>query len=158
MKIEEMKEEDRARLEAAVKGAASRKGFDPDGYWRRYVRQSGKDHKLKVSEYQKLILDEMHRRGWDVPACLDYEASPVSKEKDRIIDGWESYSEFKVIYGSNEGIYIDWVLVSPNGDREGGKRREYLSCFKTQGTSLTYAEEMGLLAGRLTWLAREIVV
>lgn len=149
-----MKPEDLAKLEAAFKERAAKKGFDADAYWSRYRHVWENGHKLKVSEYQQLILNEMHRRGWEKPARLDYEAGLIYKDNDHIIDGSDCWSEFVMNYGNSEGIYIDWGLNWY--DKDGKLHTEKIGAFKTLGDNLAAAEQMGLLAARLTWLSREL--
>ena len=154
MKISEMTEDKRNALEVAIKERAAKNGFDPESYWARYCKVWEDGHKLKVSEYQQLIIDEMHRRGWEKPAQLDYEAHLVYKEEDHVVDGADCWSEFVVNYGNSEGIYIDWGLNWY--DEDGKLHTKKIGAFKTLGDNLDAAEQMGLLAGRLTWLSREI--
>lgn len=155
MKISEMNETERKAIEVAIKAQAEKSGFDPDGAWARYCKAKECEFQMKLSEYMRDIIDEMHRRGWEKPANLDYEAHPVTNYNDRVVDVTDGWCEFLVNYGTSEGIYLDWCW------REWDVRKnDYaeikLPCFKTLDTDLNAAEQMGLLAGRLTWLSRKI--
>lgn len=149
-------DEQQKKLEAYIREKASKHGFDPDIYIGYYKRRQEKGCKIMLSQWMKEFMDEVHRRGWTENIGLDYEGGtrPVCSE-DREVDCWDCWFEFFPNFGASEGIYVDWTLRYYD-EASGKVVSEYLSAFKTLDEDLSGMERMGLLAGRLTWLGRNL--
>lgn len=149
-------DEQQKKMEAYIREKAAKHGFDPDIYLAHYRRRQEKGCKIMLSQWMKEFMDEVHRRGWAKGIGLDYEAGvrPLYGD-DREVDCWDCWFEFVPNFGGSEGIYVDWNLRYYD-EKSGNVMREYLSAFKTLDEDLPAMERMGLLAGRLTWLGRNL--
>lgn len=65
--------------------------------------------------------------------------------------------ETRVVYGSNEGIFVDIYLSGrwQSDQKEDG--RLWIGCYKTLGEGRIYAEAMGKLAGAINYFAHKFV-
>jgi hypothetical protein len=178
MVMEELTDEQKQRLQAAIKERFAAKGFVPVEMWAWYERVHN-GTPVTVREMQTKVLGEARRRGWLAEANLDYEPAPVGehedfplpKDGDWDITAWPNF-------GGSEGIYIDFVLKGryrgediprfpdayglnvdaiDRDDRSKGVDITYrLHCGKTLDEDLAGMERMALLTGRLLWLVRAI--
>ena len=149
-------DEKQKTVEDYIRENAVKHGFDPDIYIGYYKRRQEKGCKVMLSQWMKEFMDEVHRRGWTENIGLDYEGGtrPVASE-DREVGCWDCWFEFIPNFGGSEGIYVDWNLryYDPATVKI---VREYITAFKTLDEDLSGMERMGLLAGRLTWLGRNL--
>lgn len=180
MLMQELTDEQKQKLQAAIKERFAKKGFDPEEMWAWHERiHNGTPVTLR--ELQQKILGEANRRGWLAEARLDYEPRPVSEKDDIPLepDGdWEitAWPNF----GGSEGIYLDWEYEGryrdgktrcpssaygfycdriDRDDPSKGYRVTYrLHCGKTLDEDLGGMERMSLLCGRILWLVRAIPV
>lgn len=179
MVMQELTDEQKQKLQAAIKERFAKKGFDPEEMWAWYERiHNGTPVTLR--ELQQKILGEANRRGWLAEANLDYEPRPVREAEDIPLepDGdWEitAWPNF----GGSEGIYLDWEYkgryrdglprmpdayglhvkrIDPDAPDKGHIITYRLPCGKTLDEDLGGMERMSLLCGRILWLVREIPV
>lgn len=180
MVIAALTEEQKQKLQAAIKERYAKKGFDHEEMWAWHERiHNGTPVTLR--EFLMKILGEAKRRGWLDEARLDYEPQPVEKkgdiplapDYDWQITAWPNF-------GGSEGVYLDWKY---EGRYRDGKTRipakacgltcdricrddpgrgyivtYRLHCGKTLDEDLGGMERMSLLCGRILWLVREIPV
>ena len=101
-------EEQKQKLQAAIKERFAKKGFDPEEMWAWYERiHNGTPVTLR--ELQQKILGQANRRGWLDEARLDYEPQPVEKKGDiPLSTDYDWDIKAWVDFGGSEGIYLDW--------------------------------------------------
>ena len=101
-------EEQKQKMQAAIKERFAKKGFDSEEMWAWYERiHDGTPVTLR--ELQQKILGEAKRRGWLAEANLDYEPQPVEKKGDiPLSSDYDWDIKAWVDFGGSEGIYLDW--------------------------------------------------
>ena len=101
-------EEQKQKLQAAIKERFAKKGFDPEAMWAWYERIHN-GNPVTLRELQQKILGEAKRRGWLDEALLDYEPQPVEKKGDiPLSPDYDWDIKAWVGFGGSEGIYLDW--------------------------------------------------
>ena len=108
MVMQELTDEQKQKLQAAIKERFAKNGFDPEDMWAWYERiHNGTPVTLR--ELQQKILGEAKRRGWLAEANLDYEPQPVEKKGDiPLSPDYDWDIKVWVDFGGSEGIYLDW--------------------------------------------------
>lgn len=108
MVMQELTDEHKQKLQAAIKERFARNGFDSEEMWAWYERiHNGTPVTLR--ELQQKILGEANRRGWLAEARLDYEPQPVEKKGDiPLSTDYDWDIKAWVDFGGSEGIYLDW--------------------------------------------------